>query len=75
MIGHIATSPECKNYHSRQNHPQMNAQRLLDGKEGEDAVEDGHQEEDHPEVVESKHSNSWGGSQYDPEDEYDEAHY
>jgi hypothetical protein len=73
MIGHIATSPECKNYQSRQNRPRINAQRLLDGEEGENAVEDGHREEDHPEAAESEHSNSWGGSQYDPEDEYDEV--
>jgi hypothetical protein len=52
----------------------MNAQRLLDD-EGEEQIEIGH-EEDHPHDEEnSEHSNSWGGSQYDPEAEFDNVEF
>ncbi|KIM75174.1 hypothetical protein PILCRDRAFT_13858 [Piloderma croceum F 1598] len=68
QIGHIATDTKCPQHPSKTGHPRFNAQRLIEDKaEGEKDVQEEHPE-DHDNLQDV---NSWGGSQYDPEDEGD----
>ena len=55
--GHILSDPSCPQYGKPNTNPRFNAQRVIEN-------EDGHE-------LGSQHSNSWGGSQYDPQDEGD----
>jgi hypothetical protein len=70
--GHIASNPKCPKYHLRQQRPRLNAQQLVDG-DDQDADEDKN-DEPHLEVA-SEHGNSWGGSQYEPDDKSDEHEF
>jgi hypothetical protein len=72
LKGHIASDPKCPKYHLRQQRPRFNAQRLIDG-DDQDA-EERENDEIHLEVA-SEHGNSWGGSQYEPDDESDEHEF
>ncbi|KIM85718.1 hypothetical protein PILCRDRAFT_5374 [Piloderma croceum F 1598] len=68
QIGHIATDTKCPQHPSKMGRPRFNAQRLIeDEAEGEEDVQEEHPE-DHDDLQDV---NSWGGSQYDPEDEGD----
>jgi len=67
--GHIASDPKCPKYHLRQSRPRFNAQRLIDG-DGTEADDDNNEGQDQEGA--SEQGNSWGGSQYEPGDDFDE---
>jgi hypothetical protein len=60
--GHISSNPSCPQYGKPSTNPQFNAQLVI-----KDKTEHHPQDEDGNELG-SQHSNSWGGSQYDPQD-------
>ena len=69
QIGHISTDLKCPQHPSKMGRPRFNAQRLIeDDTEGEEVIQEEHPEE-HEDVQDA---NSWGGSQYEPEDEFEQ---
>ena len=67
--GHISSDPKCPKYHLRQSRPRLNAQRLINGN-GMEAENDNDEGQDQEGA--SEQGNSWGGSQYEPEDDFNE---
>ena len=65
----ISSDPKCPKYHLRQSCLRLNAQRLIDGNSTE--VENDNDEGQDQEGA-SEQGNSWGGSQYEPEDDFNE---
>ena len=57
--------PKCPKYAQWQNHPRFNAQCLIEGKEDDDQAGGN---EPQQQELESEYLNSWGGSQYEPEE-------
>jgi len=68
--GHISSDPSCPQHPSKQSCTRLNAQRLV--KDEEVVDEDGAEAatgDDH----DAKEVNSWGRSQYDPDDNFEEV--
>src|SRR6202050_3433851 len=63
--GHISSDLKCPKYAQRQNRPQFNAQRLIEGEEDGDQAEGNKPQQ---QELKSEYSNSWGGSQYELEE-------
>src|ERR1700676_670430 len=66
--GHISSDPSCPQYGKPNTNPRFNAQRVI---EDEDQQAGHHPQDEDGHELGSQHSNSWGGSQYDPQDEGD----
>jgi hypothetical protein len=63
--GHISSNPSCPQYGKPSTNPQFNTQRVI---EDEDPETEHHPQDEDGNELGSQHSNSWGGSQYDPQD-------
>src|ERR1700683_3256280 len=63
--GHISSDPKCPKYAQQQNRPRFNTQRLIEDEEDDDQAEGN---EPQQQELESEYSNSWGSSQYEPEE-------
>ena len=71
MLGHLSNDPKCPQYGVPSNQPCVNAQRLIEHDDDE-AVDARDLDGDTPLAeVKSHYSNSWGGSQYEPDDDDD----
>ena len=66
--GHISSDPSCPQYGKPSTNPRFNAQRVI---EDEDPQAEHHSQDEDGHELGSQHSNSWGGSQYDPQDKGD----
>jgi hypothetical protein len=66
--GHISSDPSCPQYGKPNTNPRFNAQRVI---KDEDPQAEHHPQDEDGRELGSQHSNSWGGSQYDPQDEGD----
>src|ERR1700676_2960845 len=66
--GHISSDPSCPQYGKPSTNPRFNAQCVI---EDEDPQAEHHPQDEDGHELGSQHSNSWGGSQYDPQDEGD----
>ena len=70
QMGHIATDPKCPQHPTKMGRTRFNAQRLIeDETEGEEEAQQEYVED--PEDLQD--GNSWGGSQYEPEEDFDEG--
>jgi hypothetical protein len=63
--GHISSDPSCLQYGKPSTNPQFNAQCVM---EDEDPETEHHPQDEDGDELGSQHSNSWEGSQYDPQD-------
>src|ERR1700683_1878699 len=63
--GHISSDLKCPKYTQQQNHPQLNAQYLIEGEEDNNQAEGN---EPQQQELKSEYLNSRGGSQYNPEE-------
>jgi hypothetical protein len=70
--GHIASNPKCPKYHLRQQCLRLNAQQLINNDDQD--VNERKNNKQHLEVA-SEHGNSWGGSQYEPDDKFNEHEF
>ena len=71
QIGHISSNPICPKHPSKQGRTRLNAQRLI---EDEDVIdEEGQDELNGHEHEAEEERNSWGGSQYDPDNNFEEV--
>ena len=69
-MGHIATDPKCPQHPTKMGRTRFNAQRLIeDETEGDEEAQQEYVED--PEDLQD--GNSWGGSQYEPEGDFDEG--
>jgi len=69
-MGHIATDPKCPQHPTKMGHTRFNAQQLIeDETEGEEETQQEYVKD--PEDLQD--GNSWGGSQYEPEEDFDEG--
>src|SRR5882762_9595748 len=66
--GHILSDPSCLQYDKPNTNPRFNAQHVI---EDEDPQAEHHPRDEDGHELGSQHSNSWGGSQYDPQDKGD----
>jgi hypothetical protein len=64
--GHISSDPACPQYGKPSTNPRFNAQCVI---EEEDPETEHHPQDEDGNELGSQHSNSWGGSQYDPQDD------
>jgi len=64
--GHISSNPSCPQYGKPSTNPQFNAQCVI---EDEDPDTERHPQDEDGNEIGSQNSDSWGGSQYDPQDD------
>jgi len=63
--GHILSNPSCPQYGKPSTNPRFNAQHVI---KDEDPQAEHHPQDEDGHELGSQHLNSWGGSQYDPQD-------
>ena len=70
QMGHIATDPKCPQHPTKMGRTRFSAQRLIkDETEGKE----GTQQEYIEDLEDLQDGHSWGGSQYEPEEDFDEG--